>query len=271
MLSRDEVMKMADEPIWRYMKLSRFEEMINRQELHFSRIDQFNDLHEGAITRPTFNRNMEEWYGRLEQEGFNGTPDQWRQRALLPEAASIVFQRLGNYANCWHLSDRETNLMWSNYGSQELAVQSTVGKLAAAVPASPFGRPVHLQPIIYVDPETDEMDFTEAYIYKHRVYRAENEIRAHTFPERAARESYNPVNNPTFQKVRCDMGALLVSVHLAPKSTLQEKVKSILTQHQLDHIPVLPSELDYWPDFRVELEEVIARESERGGYFDKGR
>lgn len=106
--------------------------------------------------------------------------------------------RRTRFAWCWFQSGRESAAMWSTYGNQGVAVQTTVGKLRALFQKS--DRDFIVSPMIYVDsqmgrgrhfnPEesSDQPLLLRPYFLKRHEYESEKEVRFVTVgPEREYR------------------------------------------------------------------------------------
>ena len=93
--------------LWRYMDLARFLALIDRKELYFSRLHEFEDTWEGAWSPsdPLFRRDPE--YMKL--------------------AASHLTSSLP-LVSCWHENETESVAMWKLYvsGKEGVAIKTTV-------------------------------------------------------------------------------------------------------------------------------------------------
>jgi hypothetical protein len=93
------------------MPFEYFKDLITSNELHLSRLDQFNDEHEGYI--PSLSQVPSECEIAAQRHA-------WAWRYL-------------TFASCWHISPLENSLMWPSYGggiTEGVAIRSTAGKLA---------------------------------------------------------------------------------------------------------------------------------------------
>ena len=145
-------------------------------------------------------KKIEEWIldnncpvsKRVTLEGYPGGPSGFQLKHYM----EFVWKT--RFAWCWFHSLRESAAMWSVYGNQGVAIQTTVGKVAAVLGAS--GRKFIYGPMTYVDHRTGrsaefdperESDFhllLRPFFLKREEYKSENEIRfVTTAAERAER------------------------------------------------------------------------------------
>lgn len=100
--------------IWRYMDMTKFISMLDRQALFFSRLDQLGDPFEGSLTqhRQTGREELEKRYGAI----------------LYKDSRRMVESIIKNtIVNCWHMDDSESAAMWKLYipDNQGMVVRST--------------------------------------------------------------------------------------------------------------------------------------------------
>lgn len=260
MQTREEVLTESDAMLWRYMKMERFLSLLKEGKVRFSRLDTLGDLHEAAISRPSLERNMAELSERLTAEGWTGTLEERRARVLFAESSPLALMRRQIYVSCWHRSDHESALMWAQYGQSGIAIVSTIGRLDAAFPHPPDGVPVHVQPVQYIDPEVDDVDYLESYVHKLRVYRDEREVRAWLrLPDATRRLLPNDLHTPVCRMIDCDLGILISTVYLAPKSTQFREVRQALDAAGLTTVRVNDSEISTVPEYRRDLEKYISQ------------
>lgn len=123
-------MPSRDTPIWRYMDLAQFLDLITHRRLFFANGLKLTDKHEGAIPEAIIASKRKE----LELKGLSG-------RDL--EDGMAVFQMFEANAmvdlalfNCWSAEEDESYALWKIYlGWQKLgfAVKSTVGRLIDSI------------------------------------------------------------------------------------------------------------------------------------------
>jgi hypothetical protein len=96
--------------LWRYMDLARFLALIDRKELYFSRLHEFEDTWEGAWSpsHPLFAGN---------------DPEYLKLGAIKFAALPLV--------SCWHENETESVAMWKLYltGREGVAIKTTVASL----------------------------------------------------------------------------------------------------------------------------------------------
>ena len=111
-----------DIPIWRYLSLEKFDEIVREGMLRLTRLDRFGDNHEasltkGEATRANHMQNILGWSGRT----YDGS------------APEIFRQRL--YASCCSMGKHESESMWKLFvpGNQGVVIKSTYRKLTNSI------------------------------------------------------------------------------------------------------------------------------------------
>jgi hypothetical protein len=101
--------------LWRYLSFARFAALLDAGQLHFTRVDQFDDHFEGAWPK----QDVAIWGSR---EGFS--VPRWTERNRIFVAAS-----------CWCESDHESAAMWGLYapGKEGVAIVTSYRKLEEVV------------------------------------------------------------------------------------------------------------------------------------------
>ena len=249
-----EILEFREEAIWRYMNLAKFISMLDTKSLYFTRLDRFDDRHEGALSAPAFERAVAESLAIMKaHEPFPVTEDDARERAALVEATVTKRKQESILANCWHRNAVESAAMWAKYGSEGVAIRSTIGALYECT--RHYRNPgVMIQFVNYVDHDTHDFDAEEAFLFKHRLYAYEQEVRALILLDPGK-------TGPTGCPVPVDLTTLIHGVHLAPSAGgLQESVvKSLLARYELPNVEVVPSAADTVPEYRKRHDEFLVR------------
>ncbi|MGA2967269.1 MAG: hypothetical protein ABSD64_13750 [Terriglobales bacterium] len=111
-----------DAVIWRFMKMEKFHDLMDTNELYFCRADLFeNDKREGMP--------LEEYLPALQLNPLDVLD---RQR-LEHHIGSVAQDREGFYISCWHLFREETCQMWKKYGEDGVAICSRYQLLKSAL------------------------------------------------------------------------------------------------------------------------------------------
>jgi hypothetical protein len=147
--------------LWRYMDLSKFAALVQRQTLVFARADNLGDPFEGSV--PLLNADTAQQVLALrkadpENDPHKGMPDDevvqmYRRVSEVRKQATKA-----HYISCWHMNEAESAGMWKLYSrsSDAVCVRTEYSTLASLLPDS-----VSMGLINYVD-------------YKAAVIRADN-------------------------------------------------------------------------------------------------
>lgn len=119
-----------DTPIWRYMDLAQFLDLIAHRRLFFANGDKLTDKHEGAVPDAIIASKRKD----LELKGLSGR-DLEEEMAVFQMYEANAMLGLALF-NCWSAEEEESYALWKIYlGGQRLgfAVKSTVGRLIDAI------------------------------------------------------------------------------------------------------------------------------------------
>ncbi len=215
-----------DAIVWRFMSLEKFINLLITNELHFSRIDKFEDHFEGMwpVSDTKYFRSLVE----KNKKNFD------------IEAYTKIFRRQ-TAISCWHENPHESAAMWQLYNPSNdgVAIQTTFGKLKSeflnAAQADPNLNLCDIARVEYINHMTDNMVVTgkelpnllRAPMSKNISYQFENEVRALI--------SFYPqfeINEPGY-KLKINSNNLIDAVIVNPRSPtrLFETVSSILVKY----------------------------------------
>lgn len=197
--------------------------------LHFTRADRFQDVFEGALTKPM----LDAYRAEYAKHGFKIPYTKQRHRAELAHYAVC----------CWYLDDHESEAMWNLYAAQGIAIQTTFDRLVHAFPEQTPGKgeePVYIGQVSYVDYERDALKpimrddgtpmWNNAFIpmmHKRKSFQHEREVRAviHRFSTGA--DDFDKLSDGSqFRRaaiaeagehVPVDLNALVEKVHVSPR------------------------------------------------------
>jgi|GEM_PF-3923708 hypothetical protein len=165
------------EPIWRYIELTQLIGLLERRSLFFSRADNFEDSHEGAVPKLTRERR---------EEALRGIDDYLVEQFIPSITGSF---RQFTYMNCWHHRDTESATMWGAYSDSgvPICIESDVGRLIDAIERGGTSEDVYLHKVEYKDFDDFDIpnwnpinidDYLPPYLYKRNEFRSEREFRA---------------------------------------------------------------------------------------------
>lgn len=114
-----------DVPLWRYMDLSKFADLLQRRSLAFPRADRLGDPFEGSVPVPNAlhiqkviedrkNGNRTDPYEMLDDERLSNMAQQFShtRRQMIKSC----------YVSCWHMNEHESLAMWKVYSASDEAV-----------------------------------------------------------------------------------------------------------------------------------------------------
>jgi hypothetical protein len=160
--------------IWRYMDFTKFESLMDRKALFFTRVDQLDDKFEGSLSKYVFNKSIEEKATREELLQLN------RERKRF--SPLYKSQRKEVAINCWHLNEYESVAMWKLHlkSDEGIAIQSTYRKLVDSLDDSDQYH-LWVGMVKYIDYYNDTIPRDNTlypYIFKRKSFEHEQELRA---------------------------------------------------------------------------------------------
>ena len=161
-----------DQKLWRYMDLSKFVSMIEKNALWLARADTFRDKHEGR-----FPDEMRE----IIEHAYEGFDD--NDKSAVKDADDYQDYLLKNtFISCWHKNFDENMVMWEIYGKDNnaIAVQTTVRNMEQSIDASNMtGHSLILKSVIYqhADEISGVLPYEECFFRKRPHFSFEEEVR----------------------------------------------------------------------------------------------
>jgi hypothetical protein len=218
--------------LWRYMNLSKFVSLIEKNALWLSRADTFRDKHEGRFP-DEMKKIIEKAY-----EGF-GEDD----TSVVKDADDFQDYLLKNtFLSCWHKNDEENMVMWEIYGrdNKALAIQTTVEAMKNSVDSSDLsGHSLILKSVTYR--QTDEIPgvlrYEDCFFIKRPHFSFEEEVRISL----DTYSSYSPTkNNPYGHELSVSINRLIEKILIHPDSAdrFTDVINSITKRYKV-HAPVV--------------------------------
>ncbi len=157
--------------IYRYFNLEKFEWLIKKSALHFTRLDKFEDPFEGLITQQQFTGFEHNEYV-LERGEHNARN-------------FIHYGRPFIALSCWSRNN-ESMPMWNSYAKNGVVIESTVDALQKAIASNQLDGTQHIVDVKYEKytkpiinwPNDDRNIKVGLAFYKGVSYKDEREIRA---------------------------------------------------------------------------------------------
>jgi hypothetical protein len=243
-------------PLWRYMDLAKFLNLIQTGKLYFPRADLLGDPFEGSMTFAT----VRAWEEALTNEETRSRvfPDMSADDARRMREQMARFYRDNvreSFVSCWHAAQHESAAMWSLYGrsGEAIAVQTTFEKLAREFPSD-----VLMGRVDYIDYECDFINISNlfnALMRKRRSFEHEKEIRAIVWARSGKLSGTRSADgrieiNENGATVQINLSAVFERVFVGPTapSWFADVVRSVAEQYGLD-VPVQQSSLAATPVF----------------------
>ena len=119
--------KNEDQKIWRYLDLLKFIDLLETQELFFSRADKLGDDFEGTYTKKAWEQREKIFKIWEDNGGKDGEIQKFRE--MYERGTIYTIQNF--FVNCWHMNDFESAAMWRLYlkSNEGIAIQSTFRRL----------------------------------------------------------------------------------------------------------------------------------------------
>ena len=156
------------------------------------------------------------------------------------------YNRCVTFVNCWHMAEDECAAMWSLYGNQGVAIQTTYGLLVKAIDQGSKTDPPDLErrifggKVIYIDPDAEAPPETcwnavNDALKKRRWYEYEKEVRliyelsSNYLPAAAGSSELPGTPKQKGVSVSCSLEVAVRAIVVAPHSPtfLQEAIRAI--------------------------------------------
>ena len=217
--------------IWRYLDLSKFLSMLEKNALYFCRVDQLGDPFEGS--RPQGEDAY--WEDLLKQDETKDEVIKHNSK-FTNKMRRMSRQRM--YANCWHLNEHESAAMWNVYSrdAASIAIQSTYERLCNCLPDT-----INIGLVNYIDYETESVPFGNGFNYflhKRKSFEHERELRAMiwTMSMKNGEPEWDIPPEQTGLNIPVELAELVEQVVIAPEAPdwFLEIVKAVVRRYKLE-------------------------------------
>lgn len=225
-------------PLWRYMTFEKFCWLIETSKLYHTRLDQFEDPFEGAVT---------DAYAKARNDGT--LQPHFSEKEMEP----LIFKslRLRSYATCWHSSEHESDAQWKLYASGDagIAVVSTMERLQKSVTFLPHRHGI-LRPVDYVDFTSHDMlgPFGEPMRpghFKRKSFEHEKEVRGIIIGNLSHGTAFNETDLkelgeklPKGFEAKVNLRSLIQAIVIGPlaKPYIEKLVRIVTNRKRLEHL-----------------------------------
>ncbi|WP_339702282.1 hypothetical protein [Algoriphagus aquimarinus] len=215
---------LANQKVWRYFNLTKFEDLIKNRTLFFNRLDRFIDKLEGISPD-----SCEECI--LNTETGKSIVEKHENIRLMKERFN--FARNSTFTSCWHINNKQNERMWKEYANERssVAIETTYGDIMSA--KEDVQLPLHIEKIRYFDePFVNQESYWFPFLFKRRApYEWENELRLSIY-------AYN-YDNQTYIRTKVPLDKFIKKIHLSPLAKKHEliNIEKMLKMHKVN-IPV---------------------------------
>jgi len=196
--------------IWRYLDLSIFLDLIQTQEIHFSRADQFEDPYEVSLPVPNQMLDYKELVRNSVPPGveFHLTEEQVSQMAeFLRDGAN--YPKKNAFISCWAQGEHESMALWKIYTKSKNAVAV---KCDYAKMVEQLSDKVMIGKVQYRNYFTEMIpinNFLYQVMSKRQEYSYETEIRAVMMNQESPKEF-------SFLRQKIDLPSVVQAVYVSP-------------------------------------------------------
>lgn len=214
--------------LWRYIDFTKFMAMLEKNTLHFTRLDNFSDPYECMLGIKNKDICYNNEYNKLLRKNKNSVvpkeilvSEGVRRMQMLKE--KVDYNKRHNYANCWHQSEFESEAMWNLYtnsGKQGIAIQTTFERLFFSIESLPNKTMAKYGLINYIDynefNKDDNKEKTFLYVdapwYKRKSFEHEKEFRI------LIKDISNISSTDYYKEVKVDLRSLIETIYVSPQS-----------------------------------------------------
>jgi len=203
-----------NESLWRYIDFAKFVSLLKDRALYFSAAKLFKDPFEGAIGIKAREKEWDEdllsKFKKVKEVTSNDKVNLFNKSMLAAFKSLGKKSRECTFINCWHLSEYESEAMWSLYTkdrSYAIAIRTTYDRLYNAIGKNPL---IDIGRVNYIDYSETFVEIRAPFWYKRKSFQHENEVRAiiTDYDKKDVKGLY----------VEVDLEILLQAVYISPSS-----------------------------------------------------
>lgn len=229
--------------IVKYLDITKFISILQKESLFFCRVDKLEDKFEGKS--PKLNvAHQENWYRQFYLNGHIQSNDIEAsvQKSMLERKGMEEYFKKTNCVCCWNKFTVESYALWKIYSDMDkgLMITSSIDKLRNSFEKTP--EMIQLSEIEYVDHETDILDnpgnLNPIIIHKHKAYSFEDEIRLihQVKAENGLSYDWDAEEISNGKNLNVDLNILIDEIILSPYSPkwFFEMIKDLMEKYNLN-------------------------------------
>ena len=232
----------VNDKLWRYMDLSKLVRILSTSSLYHTSITNFDDPFEGVIPRNSLS-TWEKELRKLEHD-YDTTFGDDIFRSLDHSEAT----RNNTYANCWHLSEIESDAMWKLYlkSGEGIAIQTTFKRLRDSIIDD---KDIFAGKINYIDFDKDVIHYgnlMNSALIKRKCFEHEKEFRTIYSPLKFEGPDengiYRHISKPSHHgfEIKINVNCLIENIYVSPtcQKWFVDVVSDILNKYGVELEPV---------------------------------
>jgi hypothetical protein len=207
--------------LWRYQDISRYLDLLLKQQLFFCRADRFEDPFEGQ-----FNRQGKEELVKHQAEKIARKKPQHAITEIKQEIENFtekhIAQRSFVTINAWHYNTSENYAMWKIYarGTYGIAIQTTYERLKRCFDAG--DKDIFIGKVSYYDAGSEPVPLGNTllpFLRKRNIYSYENEVRCcHVISHEDKEFNWQAQDTNDGIFIDVDINTLIERIYISPYS-----------------------------------------------------
>ena len=231
----------SDYQIVKYLDLTKYVSLLQKQALYFCRLDKLEDPFEGLSLKANLEYRISWWKKTF--PNLNLSEDEIRKQVFINYNEEEELKK-DFYVDCWNKDKNESAALWKIYSSftQGIMIKSSINKLREALNENPIT--IRLSEVKYfnrsketIEAEGSGQNLYHTAILKSHSYKFENEVRLII-----DKRNKNQVDN----YIATNLKTLINEVKVSPncEDWFLELVQNLTTTYGLDNIIVRKSEFN---------------------------
>ncbi|MEV4666350.1 DUF2971 domain-containing protein [Microbacterium sp. LWO12-1.2] len=218
-----------DVPLWRYVDLPKFLDLLTTESLKMPHASSMEDAYEGMMAPGAI-------AGTIAKDLADGAPGYFRHARINKIHKDSLFLTHRTYISCWTAFPSENAGLWRLYGDEKgVAIRTTWGSLRNSLAGTAdCVRDVFYGKVDYRSAQEDDripQTYTDQYFIKRREFSHENEFRLVAHDESREHKYNEPSLEglPRLATLPCDLNTLVEEVVVSPRlgEWVWETVKAV--------------------------------------------